>query len=239
MSSFATLILTGTSGNDRIVGNGNYSTYNNGQDIAGSDGDDTLDVGDGGTAWNYLSGNNGNDTYLYHQKSGLVFINSIGENATSGTSDKLIFTDLNLSDLAIDYFDFGAGTADGKAIGLRWTQQKNSVLWIANEAKYIESFQFGDGSTATGFVLDPTGHVSITATHRDPTASWSTQKITYAVGGQSIQNIETTHFDRTRSASEFTTDPAQWFVNQTKWYDAAGKLTEWTGLRSNGNSWDY
>jgi len=90
--------ITGTDGTDRIYGLG---------------GDDTLDAGGTAGGFQYLYGGDGNDTYQYGTESGQVFIHA--ETATSGTADRLVFTDLNLSDVSfstVTYNNPNLGEAD-------------------------------------------------------------------------------------------------------------------------------
>jgi Ca2+-binding RTX toxin-like protein len=113
----------------------------------GTAGDDTLFGASTAASWIYLYGRNGNDTYLYSTDTEYVYIGSVSEGAATGTADKVVFTDLTLADIKVDYYDYGASSAEGNSLRLLWTKNgKSGELRIANEANSIESYVFADGS---------------------------------------------------------------------------------------------
>ena len=119
--------------------------------ILGGAGDDTLDAGGrNGTQLQYLFGQSGDDTYSYSTSSGRVFISNGAENASSGT-DRVVFTDLNLSDITVSFLD--QGNVHGNQIFLNWNDGTDSgYLRIAHEGQHIEAFEFADGTIITDFV---------------------------------------------------------------------------------------
>lgn len=152
------LVLTGTAGNDRIVGDTAIDL------IFGGAGNDTLEAGGNSTAgWEYLYGQAGDDTYVYRQGDGLVYIGSSAESATTGTADKLVFADLNLTDISVSYFDYGATSAEGKAIRLTWSKNgKSGEVRIANEGNSIESYEFADGTVIKDITVDASNRLVLT-----------------------------------------------------------------------------
>ncbi|MEM7068906.1 MAG: M10 family metallopeptidase C-terminal domain-containing protein, partial [Pseudomonadota bacterium] len=146
-------VLQGTANNDEIHGlGGNDQLFGNaGVDVLkGGDGDDILSAGAGSSSsseFQYLYGEAGNDTYRISKSDGSVFIGgSTAETATSGSADRVVFTDLDFSDISIDYNDYG--NAQGNAIRLMWNKDGESgELRIAQEGNYIEQFRFADGTT--------------------------------------------------------------------------------------------
>ena len=112
-------ILYGLTGNDTLLGA-------TGRDrLFGGDGDDILDAGAGTGQFQFLYGEDGNDTYRYSQEDGLVFIDPRFEGAQDGASDRILFEDLNTADITIDYFQYS--NADiGNAIILKWENEGNS-----------------------------------------------------------------------------------------------------------------
>lgn len=110
-------------------------------------GDDILDPGAGGTGFQFLYGQAGDDTYRIGQDVGTARINIWSENATYGTADTVEFTDLNFADLTASEYA-GAG-ADGTELRLSWdVEGVSGTLQLAQQGQHIESFVFADGSTA-------------------------------------------------------------------------------------------
>ena len=144
------LDLRGTDGDDIINGG-------NGRDIIfGGDGDDVLSTGANDVAnFQYLYGQQGDDTYRIGSDNGRIFISATsGENATSGINDRVVFDDLTLDDITVSYFDYSAtgSSAQGNAINLNWNKDGNSgQLRIGQEGQSIEAFEFADGTVVTDF----------------------------------------------------------------------------------------
>ncbi len=129
--------ITGTDGTDFIYGLG---------------GDDTLDAGGTAGGFQYLYGGQGNDTYQYGRESGQVFIHA--ETATSGTADRLVFTDLNLSDVSFSTLEYSNPNI-GDALRILWNDGSNSgEVRLTLEGQHIESFEFADGSVISGVNAD-------------------------------------------------------------------------------------
>jgi len=143
--------LAGTSSDDLIIGTANDDF------IYGGAGDDILDAGAGTGGWQYLYGQGGDDTYLYGTESGSVFLSASAESATTGTADRVILTDLALSDVTFSTYDYTqGGTVDssaGVALQINWSRDGESgEIRIANMGEHIESFEFADGSVLTDIV---------------------------------------------------------------------------------------
>ncbi|ARO34317.1 serralysin-like metalloprotease domain-containing protein (plasmid) [Rhizobium sp. NXC14] len=136
--------ITGGTTNDYLLGTAAAES------ITGGAGNDVLDAGaTTAGAWQYLNGGAGNDVYIYRQANGQVFIKAAAETSTGGT-DKIVFSDLNLSDLTVGYYDYnGTSTpAEGNALRLTWSKGgKSGELRLANMGTNIEKFEFADGTT--------------------------------------------------------------------------------------------
>lgn len=147
--TFSTNRITGGIGNDFLLGTASAET------ITGADGNDVLDAG-GSTsgAWQYLSGGAGNDVYVYRKANGNVFIRAAAESSNTGTADKVVFSDLNMSDLTISTYDYAAAgqPAEGTALSFRWTiEGQSGELRLANMGANIERFEFADGTVLSAF----------------------------------------------------------------------------------------
>ena len=131
-------ILNGSEGGETIIGTSGSDS------IFGFGGDDTLDAGATAGGFQYLFGGDGNDTYLYGRESGFVFIHT--ETATSGTADRVVFRDLNLSDVTFSTFDYGTPEL-GEALRIVWNDGADSgELRLSLGGEHIERFEFADGS---------------------------------------------------------------------------------------------
>ncbi len=143
--------LDGGGGADQLFGGAGADALDGGAGtdrLHGGGGNDRLDAGAGVAGqFQYLYGDGGDDTYVYGTATGLAYIHS-SEGAGSGTSDRVIFTDLNLADLTLGSQDYrGDYPAEGLALMLLWSNDQGSgQLQIANEGRHIEAFQFADGS---------------------------------------------------------------------------------------------
>jgi serralysin len=148
-------LVNGTASSDVLLGSSFDESFNGlaGNDtIYAGDGDDILDAGAGDGGWQYLYGQNGNDTYVYSKEDGRVFISG-SEGATTGNADKVMFGDLNFSDINVWFYDY-KNSIDGKAICLSWDDGTDSgELRIGFEGHYIEEFQFADGTIMTASEL--------------------------------------------------------------------------------------
>ena len=144
-----------TSGNDVLYGLA-------GNQIYGGAGDDILDAGVGNIAsWQYIYGGAGNDVYRISKNSGLVFVDAGYETAAAGT-DRVVFSDLALSDLTISYYDYGASNpANGKALRLNWS---GGEFRVGQEGKYIESYEFADGMKLSAISTNWTGGLDLVGT---------------------------------------------------------------------------
>jgi Ca2+-binding RTX toxin-like protein len=143
--------FTGTAGNDYVhTGNGNDIVY-------GGNGNDILDAG-GGTAigWQYLAGQAGDDSYVYAKESRNVGIRSWGESATTGTADRVKFTDLSLKDLSFANVTYAApNAAEGTALRFLWNDGTSSgEVQISNGGLNIETYEFADGTTLSKIEYD-------------------------------------------------------------------------------------
>ncbi len=132
---------TGTSNSEYLLGGAGSDT------LVGGDGHDVLDVG-AGTAgsWQIMRGGADDDIYVYKRMSGLVLIDASAE-ASSGGVDKIVFSDLNLSDLTIDTFNYGSSNSNGLALRMSWSAGgATGEIRLANMGANIEQFEFADGS---------------------------------------------------------------------------------------------
>ncbi|MBO9477220.1 VCBS repeat-containing protein [Shimia sp. R11_0] len=140
------LVFTGddTEGDVISVGglwNGRYS-------IQGGTGNDTLvsaAAAEGG-GWNYMSGQAGNDTYIYYASAGDVRVTANGEGANEG-QDVFRFADVNLAEVTFSLVDSGTA-ADGEFLQAAFTDEggtEHKIQW-ANKGEQINSFEFADGS---------------------------------------------------------------------------------------------
>lgn len=114
--------IKGTSGNDTLVGTDgdDFIRGLGGTDnIDGGEGDDILDAGGSTKGWQFLSGGDGNDTYLYGTWHGMVYIPGDAETSNSGAIDKVVFKDLNSYQLTIGYHNYG-NKSEGNALRLIW-----------------------------------------------------------------------------------------------------------------------
>jgi len=170
--------LFGTSGDDYIAGQGQGIDW-----IFGGLGDDILDAGDDGydftdeygrplygdevqpglfvsavqNYFQYLQGGEGNDTYLYGKVSENVFIGNSAETASSGTMDRIVFTDLDRDDISVSLIDYGG--INGEVLALAWEDDPYQTITgdIANvgalrvqqRGEYIEEYEFADGEIVT------------------------------------------------------------------------------------------
>ena len=136
-------ILNGTAQDDILLGNAGLDR------LFGGDGDDDLDAGAGGSSFQYLYGENGNDTYRYSKEDGRVFIDTRYEDSDQGNSDKVIFDDLLFSDITTNYYEY-SNSGIGNSIRLQWSDGGSSgELRIGLEGSTIETYEFADGSTYT------------------------------------------------------------------------------------------
>lgn len=124
--------------------------------IYGGGGDDVLSAGtaDGNTStFQYLYGQNGDDTYLYAREDGRIYLHSHAERADTGERDRMRFVDLTLEDLRIGTVDYrgGASAQEGVALSLTWHGDDSTwgEVRLAEMGREIETFEFADGVTLT------------------------------------------------------------------------------------------
>ncbi|MCP4133532.1 MAG: hypothetical protein GY754_21360, partial [bacterium] len=130
--------ILGTSGDDVMVG-GDGRDY-----FRGGDGDDTLlPGGSDSTSFQYMFGEEGNDTYQIGNDIGRVWISNYGEDADTGTADRVVFTDLALADVTFSTYDYGSSSIHGVALSINWEHGGEShQLRLANGGQHIETFEF-------------------------------------------------------------------------------------------------
>ncbi|MEM9331374.1 MAG: NF038122 family metalloprotease, partial [Pseudomonadota bacterium] len=144
-SNFYANRLTGTDGDDFIQGTGRRDYI-----YAGAGNDDLSAGGNSDAAFQYLFGQAGDDTYRISKEDGRIFILANAETESSGTNDKVIFSDLGLTDIVFDTYDYTgtANAAQGNTLRLTWNDgTNNGELWVAQDGRHIESYEFADGST--------------------------------------------------------------------------------------------
>ena len=147
--------LRGGSGNDRLIAYGDddmvYGQGGNdrlfggsGQDrLFGGGGDDFLDVGVGeGNSVQFAYGHNGDDTYVFGNHTGNLFLNFRAETSAGGT-DTIVFEDFAVSDLSAAVSEYS--NENGMALELSWSDGADSAfLRLANLGENFEKFEFGD-----------------------------------------------------------------------------------------------
>jgi len=80
-----------------------------------------------------------NDTYSFGTVDGSLMITTAQETATSGTNDRVVFTDLSLEDVS---FANSAGNLE-----ITWQANgRSGFVGVAEGGQHIESFEFADGS---------------------------------------------------------------------------------------------
>ena len=151
------LNLTGTAGNDIIHG----SAMND--RIYGGAGNYTLDAGAwAGGSFQYFFGEAGSDTYRISRNDGLVFVDAGSEGATNGTADKVVFSDLTMSDLSFATYDYTTSSpVNGVALRMLWT---GGEFRVGQMGDHIESFEFADGTRVSSMSLDTLGRLNLTGT---------------------------------------------------------------------------
>ena len=132
--------LRGGSGDDVLIGGAGADW------LKGEGGDDTLEAGDSdGTSWQWLDGGSGNDTYRVGKGDGLVEIDSWAEDADTGSSDRVVFTDLSLAEVSFGMQRWGP-------LNVEWAKDGTSgVLSVADAGRHIERYEFADGSVLSRF----------------------------------------------------------------------------------------
>ncbi|SIT18720.1 Hemolysin-type calcium-binding repeat-containing protein, partial [Roseivivax lentus] len=123
----ADLIFGGRGGDLLIGGNGqDHIDGGAGTDrVSGGAGNDDLDVGAGNGSFQYADGGAGNDTYHYAKDAGRLYLS--GETASSGSADRIVFSDLTLDDFTFDTLDYGPLPYGGDQVALR-------MLWNDGES---------------------------------------------------------------------------------------------------------
>lgn len=114
---------------------------------AGS-GNDILNAGGSvGADCQYLYGEEGDDTYVFGAVSGYVYVGSSAESAGTGTADRVIFSDLKVTDITLGFEDYrNSYPSEGLAIVINGRSPAGTGrLEIANGAREIEAFEFADG----------------------------------------------------------------------------------------------
>ena len=141
--------IIGTDGDDVILGRAESEL------IHGGDGNDTIGVAGNSGYWQYLYGDEGDDTYLYDADSGDVLID-YHEGATSGT-DVVKFTDLSLSDVTFTTHNYRT-TTNGVALRVVVNDGVNSgQLRLAQRGQFIERYEFADGATLSAIEANVAG----------------------------------------------------------------------------------
>ncbi|WFE88607.1 DUF4214 domain-containing protein [Roseibium porphyridii] len=145
-------IILGAGGNDTLYGaDGNDVLLGGDGDdrLYGGNGNDILDAGEGsGSSWQYLYGQQGDDTYIFGAKNGKVYIDHT-ETSNTGT-DTIVFDELTLNDFSFSTYDFTHGgtvqTPAGIGLQFNLSGQNSGALRIANMGDHIERYEFADGT---------------------------------------------------------------------------------------------
>ena len=139
-------VLRGGAGDDWLLGGAGRD------ELYGGAGDDVLSAGSNATGgWQALSGESGNDTYRIGSTDGRVRIGAAAEGAATGSSDRVVFTDLSLADVEFTHHGSppagAANPVEGVSLVIRWTKDGVSgEAHIAEMGSRIERFEFADGS---------------------------------------------------------------------------------------------
>jgi len=129
--------IFGGAGSDRIFGGAGADR------IWGGKGNDRIDAQAGDGTWQFVSGQDGNDTYIYFREQGKVLIDNRFEGAGQGR-DTIIFKDLKSSDLSLVYSYQGDHLKT--AISLVWNEgEATGELKIGDMGRHIEKYIFADG----------------------------------------------------------------------------------------------
>ncbi|WP_244275158.1 calcium-binding protein [Pseudovibrio sp. Ad13] len=152
VSDYKHLKLTGDINGSHITG-GNLSEF-----IHGSDQKDTLNAGGYHDQWwQELHGYNGDDTYLYNQGNGNVWIWS---ETSGGGEDTLRFDDLSLSDLQLASYEH---SSHGQTLKFAWSIGANNGVVQIQETilEHIERFVFADGTILSSIELLESGQLKL------------------------------------------------------------------------------
>ena len=147
-------VLRGGTGDDWLLGGAGRD------ELHGGAGDDVLAAGSNATGgWQVLSGESGSDTYRIGSTDGQVRIDSAAEGARTGGADRVVFTDLALSEVEFTHHGSPAAGAatpvEGVALVVRWTKDAVSgEVHIAEMGRHIERYEFADGSVLGGVEAD-------------------------------------------------------------------------------------
>ncbi|MEM9098124.1 MAG: cadherin-like domain-containing protein [Pseudomonadota bacterium] len=143
--------ILGTDGADTLRGTGEGETFRTGDgddNIRAGAGDDILDPGAGSGGVQNLFGQAGNDTYLIGRDVGSARISHYAESGTSGTADRLVFTDLTRDQICSAFYETG-GIGEIQLV-LHW--EIDGVIGevrIAHLGQFIESYEFADDTILT------------------------------------------------------------------------------------------
>lgn len=136
--------LIGTSDDDLIYGT-SETNY-----IYGGHGNDVIAAGGYSVGKQYLSGNSGDDTYLYSKENKSVWITNFGEGQDSG-SDTFEFTDLNIDELSFSSYSHHN---QGDVLLIHWDDEvTNGQIELANKGSHIETYRFENRTELQWFDL--------------------------------------------------------------------------------------
>ncbi len=114
-----------------------------------------------------------------------------------------------------------------------------------SDNKLVKQTFIRDNGQTDEYVLDPVTGKRTSWTEIDSNGShiWASRRSNYAVNGTVVQQVDQINDDGTSTKTYYDVEGAPWagawYVNQTVAYDAAGNRTRSSGLRDNGNAWDY
>lgn len=134
--------LKGTDGDNLIRGT-DVSEY-----ILGLGGNDTLDAGEGSSAWQYLVGGAGDDTYEYAKEGRKVYITDNGDD--DDVNNRLVLSDLDFADVIFSEIPYSSHVA----LRILWNDGSGSgEVRIADGASDFDQIEFADGIIHSGDYL--------------------------------------------------------------------------------------
>lgn len=147
--SYGHVSFDGSDANDTIYSPDGMSYY-----LKGGLGDDVLVANTESDGVAFLSGREGNDTYIYHSDAGDAWVTSWGEAPGMGT-DTFIFEDLTMADVSFR-LDANYNAEQGDVLRVLYDDADGNAHMVsfANAGHQINSFQFADDTNIERITVD-------------------------------------------------------------------------------------